>query len=131
MAMAMAGKALLADGATATLLLLAPEIYDGAIERGELILGAVTTVGQREKRTGTGSRVRKRKVSARGNGSRIYGLATAGGRRVRLLGGGIAVRANYSRFVARLRETPFELTQCRARSLRFPLWASSCSCPLR
>ena len=34
MAMAMAGKALLADGATATLLLLAPEIYDGAIERG-------------------------------------------------------------------------------------------------
>ena len=32
----MAGKALLADGATATatLLLLAPEIYDGAIERG-------------------------------------------------------------------------------------------------
>ena len=50
-AMAMAGKALLADGATATatLLLLAPEIYDGAIERGELILGAVTTVGLRER----------------------------------------------------------------------------------
>ena len=48
--MAMAGKALLADGATATtLLLLAPEIYDGAIERGELILGAVTTVGLRER----------------------------------------------------------------------------------
>ena len=49
----------------------------------------------------------KRKVSApgRGNGARLRGVATAGGGgRVRLLGGGVAVRVRA--FVVRLREIP-------------------------